>query len=77
MRYRDIRGGFSVPVSNEEHELLERIEATEGKQIPREELDEREQELARKMVSRGTLNRFRRDDSTVYVINDLDDIWRD
>ncbi len=74
MRFREIRGGLNVPVTNEEQELLERIES-KG-QIERNDLNEREQELARRMVSKGTLNRFRRDDQTVFVINDLEDLWR-
>lgn len=75
MRFREIRGGLIVPVTNEEQSLLERIEAGEG-QIERKDLNERERELARLMVSKGTLNRYRREDQTVFVINDLEDIWR-
>ena len=75
MRFREIRGGFQVPVSNEEHRLLERIEETG--MIERSQLDERELELARIMVSRGILDRLKQEGSTThYVINNLEDIWR-
>lgn len=75
MRFREIRGGIQVPVSNEEQELLERIEQSSG--MFRKDLNERERELARLMVSRGVLNRMRDQDSQVrYLINDLEDLWR-
>ena len=75
MRFREIRGGIQVPVSNEEQELLERIEKSSG--MFRKDLNERERELARLMVSRGVLNRMRDDDKQVrYLINDLEDLWR-
>lgn len=76
MRFREIRGGLQVPVSNEEQALLERIEKSSG--MFRKDLNERERELARLMVSRGVLNRMRDDNREVrYLINDLEDIWRD
>jgi hypothetical protein len=75
MRYLEIRGGLNIPVTNEEQELLERIEASEG-HIPRKDLNEREREVARIMVSKGHLNRYRREDQIVFEVNDLDDLWR-
>lgn len=75
MRFREIRGGIQVPVSNEEQELLERIEKSSG--TLRKDLNERERELARLMVSRGVLNRVRDQEQQVrYLINDLEDLWR-
>jgi hypothetical protein len=75
MRFREIRGGIQVPVSNEEQELLERIEKSSS--TLRKDLNERERELARLMVSRGVLNRVRDSEQQVrYLINDLEDLWR-
>ena len=76
MRFIEIRGGLSVPVSSEENEILERIEAHEG-MVDRTSLSERERELARKMVSRGVLNRTKTDGEIFYLRNDLEDLWRD
>lgn len=75
MRFREIRGGLMMPVSNEEQELIDLIESSNG-MIKRNDLGERQRELARKMVSRGLLNRIRHDGSLFYVLNDLEDIWR-
>lgn len=76
MRFREIRGGIQIPVSLEEQDLIDLIESKEGEFIQRKELDERQQELARKMVSRGVLERTQRDGSLFYVVSKLDDIWR-
>lgn len=76
MRFREIRGGIQIPVSLEEQGLIDLIESKEGEFIQRKELDERQQELARKMVSRGVLERTQRDGSLFYVVSKLDDIWR-
>ena len=75
MRYLEIRGGLNIPATNEEQELLERIEASGG-HIARADLNEREREVARLMVSKGHLNRYRREDQIVFEVNDLDDLWR-
>lgn len=76
MRFREIRGGLQIPVSNEEQGLIELIESREGQIVKRSELDERQKELARKMVSRGVLDRAQRDGSLYYVVSKLDDLWR-
>lgn len=76
MRFREIRGGIQMPVSNEEQALIELIESQEGNFIKRKELDERQREVARKMVSRGLLERTQRDGSLYYVVSKLDDLWR-
>lgn len=76
MRFREIRGGIQIPVSLEEQGLIDLIESKEGEFIKRSELDERQKELARKMVSRGVLDRTKRDGSLFYVVSKLDDIWR-
>lgn len=76
MRFREIRGGIQIPVSGEEQDLIELIESQEGEFIKRKDLDERQREVARKMVSRGVLERTQRDGSLYYVVSRLDDIWR-
>lgn len=76
MRFREIRGGIQIPVSLEEQGLIDLIESKEGEFIKSSELDERQKELARKMVSRGVLDRTKRDGSLFYVVSKLDDIWR-
>lgn len=76
MRFREIRGGIQIPVSGEEQDLIDLIESQEGEFIKRKELDERQREVARKMVSRGVLERTQRDGSLYYVVSRLDDIWR-
>jgi len=76
MRFREIRGGIQVSVSNEEQEMVDLIESQEDKTIKRSELDERQKEVARKMVSRGVLERTQHDGSLFYIVSKLDDLWR-
>lgn len=55
MRYFEIASGFSLPVSNEEQEILRKI-GDDG--IKETDLgDERSQEVARRMMMRGLLNK--------------------
>jgi hypothetical protein len=75
MRFREIRGGIQIPVSSEEQSLIDLIESQEGNFIKRKELDERQREVARKMVSRGVLDRTQREGSLYYVVSKLDDLW--
>jgi hypothetical protein len=75
MRFFEISSGFRLPVSEEEQEILSR--AIDDRQLPRGALGEREQEVARLMVSRGLLNRHRDDEGKVfYEPNDTTDLWR-
>lgn len=74
MRYYEISGGFRVPISEEEEELLD---AAKEHDLLDESLDERSQEVARKMVSRGLLNRLSKAGKIYYEPNGLPlDIWR-
>jgi hypothetical protein len=76
MRYVEIKGGIQLPLSNEERRLFEEIE--DKKLVPAEELDERDAELARKMTSRGALLMIENEDESIaYVVNKLEEIWRD
>ena len=76
MRFHEILGGLQIPVSGEEQGLIDLIESKEEKIIKRSELDERQQEVARKMVSRGILERAMQDGSLFYVVSHPEDIWR-
>lgn len=75
MRYHEIASGMPVPLFSEEQELLDRIG---DKGIANDALDERDQEVARQMVSRGLLDRFRPDGKAeFYRPSTINDIWRD
>jgi hypothetical protein len=73
MRYFEIQGGFRMPIDREEFDLLEAADATE---LADESLDERAQEVARKMVSKGLFNRLQRDGKLYYTPNGLPNAWR-
>lgn len=75
MRFHEISSGVRIPVSQEEQDLLDL--ATAQRRLVRAALDERQQEVARLMVSRGLLRR-RRDGEGRIVLepNDMVDLWR-
>lgn len=73
MRYFEIAGGLRLPIDDEENSLLE---AAGDSQIADEDLSERGQEVARKMVSRGLFNRLNRDGKLYYEANGLQKVWR-
>jgi hypothetical protein len=75
MKIIEIIGGMRVPVYNSEKELFEKIKEKNG--IGREQLTEREQELARTMLHRGVLKRTKRGSEIVYKINEMPDLWRE
>jgi hypothetical protein len=75
MRYFEIAGGFRMPVNSEEQDLLTLLKESE-EFVSEDELDERQQELARLMLSRGLLNRLQKDGKIYYEPNGLPDIWR-
>lgn len=75
MRFYEITSGVRIPVSEEEQALLDLT--TDHNRIVRAELDERQQEVARRMVSRGLLRRFRdKTGKIVFEPNNTTDIWR-
>jgi hypothetical protein len=74
MRFYEISSGMRLPVNEEEQTLINR--ATESKRIRFEELEERDGEVARQMVSRGLLNRDQDDEGEFYTVNDCADLWR-
>jgi len=77
MRYHEIKGGIKVPLSIEEHTLVESV----GKRGIVSESDfehERDAELARTLCSRGIFELIENEDDTIaYKVNKLEDIWRD
>lgn len=73
MRFRDI-SGIRMPVSNEEDDLVVKIEESDS--ISRDDLSYREREVARKLVSRGVLHRFSKDETLFYELNSSEDIDR-
>jgi|GEM_PF-6401179 len=76
MRWIEVLGGLRMPINNEESKLVDKID--ESKEFDKEKLSEREQELARNLVSRGVLNRFSNDDSIVYyTVNKIQPAWRE
>ena len=74
MKFIEIRGGLLQPVSNEENILIEKVRGYDSP-LPRSQLDAREQEVARMLVSRGLLTRIRVEDKLCFTVNDLDEIW--
>lgn len=74
MRYFEIASGLRMPVSSEEQEL---IDQAHREPLAKDDLDERGQEVARLMVSRGLLGQFQRDGRVFYRTNSANDIWRD
>jgi hypothetical protein len=73
MRYHEIASGLRLAVSCEEQELIDK---TDGAPIDKGDLDEREQELARLMVSRGVLDQYPHDGRVFYHLSSANDIWR-
>ena len=74
MKFIEIKGGWLQPVSNEENVLMERVKGASSPLL-KSQLSEREQELARNLVSRGLLTRLRIDNKLCFTVNDLEDIW--
>ena len=74
MRFRDI-SGIRMPVSNEEDALVMKIEESDDS-ISRDDLNYREREVARKLVSRGVLHRFSKDETLFYELNSSKDTDR-
>ena len=73
MRFFEITSGIRINVSHEEQQILDR--ATH--QLAKSDLDDREKEVARRMVSRGLLKRLKKPDKKIYFKNNKDDLRRD
>jgi hypothetical protein len=63
--YAETTSGIRVPVSGEENEILNMC----SNPVYKSNMDDREQEVARRMVSRGVLHRHK-DDEGIYFIRD-------
>lgn len=74
MRFFEISSGFRVPVDEEQQHIIDL--AVEKRQLRNTDLDERSEEVARLMVTRGLLNRESDDDGIYYMPNDAADLWR-
>jgi hypothetical protein len=74
MRYHEIASGLRVALSCEEQDLIDKYA---GEPFSKDDLDEREQELARLMVSRGVLDQYPQDHTVYYHPSSVNDIWRD
>lgn len=73
MRYHEISSGFNVPVSSEEQSIIDSIEKGQSEKSG---YSEREQEVARLMVSRGLLTRTKnKDGATAFKVSSSKDIW--
>lgn len=76
MRFYEISSGFRIPVSNEEQDILDLISSKKGT-VSKSDFDERQDEVARKMVTRGLLVRSKDSDGNMLIsANNMDDIWR-
>ena len=65
----EIPGGLIMPVGNREYKLISKInESTDGF-LYKEDLSERENELARNLVSRGALLRLQEGDGIGFAVN--------
>jgi hypothetical protein len=73
MRFIEILGGLQAPITNEEDTLVNKI--IQERSMPKKKLDEREQEIARKLTSRGILKRVKIEGDTFYKINSLEQVW--
>jgi hypothetical protein len=63
--YAETTAGIRVPISSEEQEVLSRC----GEPFYKSNMDDREQEVARRMVSRGVLHRHK-DGEGIYFVQD-------
>lgn len=67
MRFIELFSGLQVPINNEEGLLLRKIH--EETSISKKSLNEREQEVARLLTSRGLLKRFKLDNELHFKVN--------
>lgn len=74
MKFFEVTSGVRIPVSLEEQEILDRVD--EGECL-KGDLDERQQEVARQMVTRGLLKRTLNSDKRIVFRKNKEDIRRD
>jgi hypothetical protein len=73
MRFIEIMGGILQPISIEESMIVDKIYGNIDP-LPTDQLNEREQELARKMVSRGVLARVKMEGKIHLLVNKLQEL---
>ena len=64
--YAETTAGIRVPISSEEQDILKMC----AEPVLKRNMDDREQEVARRMVSRGVLHRQKNDDGAIYFVGD-------
>lgn len=69
--YAETMSGLRVPISSEEAEIYNKC----GSPIYKTNMDDREQEVARRMVSRGVIHRHK-DDDGIYFVRDTKKLTR-
>lgn len=74
MRYFEVAGGINIYISEEEDFLVQKVK--ESSSIPHTKLNDREQLLAQRLVSRGVLNKMIIDEQSTYSVNSLNVAWR-
>lgn len=74
MRFHEIASGLRLPVSSEEQDILTRA-GNDG--VDASAMDERAQEVARRMVSRGLLDATDGEKQTHFSVNSTRNVWRD
>ena len=74
MRFHEIASGLRLPVSSEEQDILTRVGET-GLDVST--MDERGQEVARRMVSRGLLDAQDPKKPSHLSVNSTRNVWRD
>jgi len=75
MRYFEISSGLRVPVDSEEHDLVDFIKDNKNK-IYKSSLQERDQVICQKLISKGIVNINKDDKGIFYSLNSNIDLWR-
>jgi hypothetical protein len=75
MRFHELKGGINIPLSNEEHELLERIKKNGS--LTSDDMDERDIEVATKLYKKHVLNREETDSHYIFTVDELEEAWRE
>jgi ribose 1,5-bisphosphokinase PhnN len=74
MKIIQSNSGFSIIISNEQHQLLDKFQTHEH--ILKRQLTEREQVLASELTQRGVLTRCEVDRKLAYCLPNPNQIWR-
>lgn len=74
MRYHEVSAGLQIPTYVEEQDLLARADEQD---VPKDSLNDREQELARLMVSRGVMRYFKKHDRVFFRTISVNDFCGD